>query len=199
MTSPIRKLGDSNRGQDSQETLRLQAENLVGHFPSTDALARSTEELLHELQVHQIELEMQNDELRRAQILVEESRDRYLDLYDFAPIGYLTLGRDGEIIEINLTCASLLGMERNKLIHHRFASRVTAEGNDLWHRHFMQAKQSGEKHRCELQLKRGDGSVFHARLDILQVEVSGVSMLRIVLTDITEQKRMEKEISGTAK
>jgi PAS domain S-box-containing protein len=172
----------------------LEAEKLLSHQSSAKASVRSPEELLHELQVHQIELEMQNDELRRAQILVEESRDRYLDLYDFAPIGYLTLGGDGVIIEINLTCASLLGMERNKLIHHRFASRVTAEGNELWNQHFMRAKQSGEKNRCELQLQRGDGSVFHARLDSLQVEVGGVSMLRIVLTDITEQKRMEKEI-----
>jgi PAS domain-containing protein len=67
---------------------------------------------LHELQVHQIELEMQNEELRRAQLTTEESRDRYADLYEFAPIGYFTLTRTGMVFEVNLTGAEMLGVER---------------------------------------------------------------------------------------
>jgi PAS domain S-box-containing protein len=184
----------SNSRKNDQNSLRFEANRLLAHSPSAKASACSAEELLHELQVHQIELEMQNDELRRAQIIIEESRDRYLDLYDFAPIGYLSLGSDGMIAEMNLTCASLLGMERNKLVHHRFASLVETADRDLWYQYFIRAKQSGEKQSCELQLKRGDGSVFHARMDCGHMEVGSVSYMRIALIDITQQKRMEKQI-----
>ena len=93
-----------------QDTLGMNAEQqLVRHAGAVLPSARSAEELLHELQVQQIELEMQNEALRKAQNALEKSRDRYLDLYEFAPIGYLTLTRDALIAEINLTGAALLG------------------------------------------------------------------------------------------
>ena len=159
---------------------------------SPPAVARPSpaEELLHELQVHQIELQIQNEELLRAQNALEESRDRYLDLYDFAPIGYLTLNNNGMIDGINLTGATLLGMERNKLLHRRFASLVTSECSDLWHQHFMRAKQHDEKHSLELVLKRGEQSVFCAQIDCLRLK----TRVRMALTDITEKKLMEREI-----
>src|SRR5271165_6351903 len=88
------------------------------HVAAADAPApaptRSADELLHELQVHQLELEMQNDELRRVQTALEESRDRYLDLYELAPVAYLTLTRETRIAAINLTGAALLGEDRVK-------------------------------------------------------------------------------------
>jgi PAS domain S-box-containing protein len=154
----------------------------------------SVEQLLHELQVHQIELEMQNDELRQAQGVIVECCDRYVELYEFAPIGYLTLSLNGMINEINLVGAALLGLERTRLIQHRFAPFVVPDDSDHWHRYFMCTKQNIGKHSCELQLKRGDGSVFHARLEGLQVGAGNFSTVRVVLTDITEQKQMEKEI-----
>ena len=96
----------------------------------------SNDELLQSLHDHQIELEMQNEELRSAHIALEESRTRYLSLYEFAPVGYLTLTREGLIVEINLTGATLLGMERNQLINHRFSALVANKDGDRWHLFF---------------------------------------------------------------
>jgi PAS domain S-box-containing protein len=170
-------------------SLRAEAEEqLFCAFPAV-APPRSAEELLHELQVHQVELQMQNEELRRAQNALEESRDRYLDLYDFAPIGYLTLNNNSVIDDINLTAAALLGMERNKLVHQRFAPLVTSEYSDFWHQHFMRAKLHDGKYSFELVLKRGEQSVFYARMDCMRLD----TLVRVILTDISEQKRMEKE------
>ena len=153
---------------------------------------QKTEKLLHELSTHEIEIEMQNDELRQAQVAMEESRDRYVDLYDFAPIGYLTLTRDALISEINLTGARLLGTERDKLIHSRFARLVASEDSDRWHRHFMGILQHGDQQSCELALRRGDGSRFHAQLDCLRLINDGnAPVVRITLTDVTERNQAQ--------
>jgi len=154
---------------------------LVQPQPGEDLL----HELMHELQVHQIELEMQNDELRRAQVIIEESRDRYVDLYEFAPVGYLTLSREGMIAEVNLTGASLLGVERKKLINRRFAGFVSVESRDHWDQHFLSVLQHDERQSCELELQHGDGSGFHARLDCQRMEDDGAFSVRIALSDLT--------------
>ena len=112
---------DSN---DKFSVLRSQAEELLGtvSVDQEDISALSSDEvqrLVHELRVHQIELEMQNEELRQAQIKLEELKNKYLnnylDLYDFAPVGYLTLNDKGLILESNLTAVGLLGMDRTSL------------------------------------------------------------------------------------
>ena len=145
--------------------------------------------------MYQIELEMQNEALRQAQVALEESRDHYVDIYDFAPVGYLTLTREGMISEINLTGAALLGVERNKLLHRRFAQFVAPEDSDRWHQYFMRVVQHGERQGCGLPLKRGDGSAFHAQLDCLRVEKEGEgTVVRIALADITGRKQAEKKL-----
>ena len=190
---------DKSIRSDSQNSLRLEAEAQLAHPSQTKAQPRAADELLHELQVHQLELKMQNDELRNARIALEASRDRYMDLYDFSPVGHLTLSRDGIINEINLTGASLLGMDRNALIRCRFAPFVVFEDGELWHQHFMSAKNHKEKQSCELSLKRGDGSVFHAKLDSLRMDSGNETSVRIVISDISERSRMEKEIQERRK
>jgi diguanylate cyclase (GGDEF)-like protein/PAS domain S-box-containing protein len=179
---------------DIEDPLRAEAEALLARAPLMEAPAQSAEELLHELRVNQIELEMQNDELRRAQIVIEESRDRYVDLYEFAPIGYLTLSRDGMIAEVNLTGAALLGTERNKLINRRFARFVTIDEYEHWYRHFAKTLLHKTMQSCELALRHDDGSLFHGQLDCLHMQDNGISTIRIALTDITRRKRNEAEL-----
>ncbi|MGZ5018649.1 MAG: PAS domain-containing protein [Methylobacter sp.] len=176
-------------------TLRTDAEAQLAHAPATDSMDRTTEELLHELRVHQIELEMQNDELRRAHVILEKSRDRYIDLYDFAPVGYFTLTCDGLITEINLTAAGLLGVDRCKLLNRRFAAFVTPQDGDLWHLFFVGVLKHNNRQNIELTLKRNDGIEFPVQLNGKSVITDDQSStLRITLTDITEIKKAEKAL-----
>jgi len=157
------------------------------------------EELLHELQVYRIELEMQNETLRQAQAALEESRDRYRDLYEFAPIGYLTLGNRGQITEINLTGTALLGVERNELLQRPFAVFVAPEDRDRWRQQLQHALQHGGKQSCELDLLLGKGGRFVASLECLRSAVgSALPTLRVALTDITERKQAEQKLRAMA-
>jgi PAS domain-containing protein len=170
--------------------LRTKAEAQLSHAPATDSVDRTAEELLHELQVHQIELEMQNDELRRAHAALEESRDRYMDLYDFAPVGYLLLTHDGLIVEINLTATKLLRENRRKLLnrHRRFAAFVVPADADRWYLFFSGIMKRNERKSIELTLRRCDNTEFPVQLDCLCAD----STLRITLTDITETKHANR-------
>ena len=152
---------------------------------------RSTEVLLHELKVHQIELEMQNEELLQSRLALEKSRDRYQDLYDFSPVGYLTLGADALIGEINLTGAALLGVERKKLIGMRLERCIADEHRDLWYGCFQQLQKNSEARKCELQLMRPDGSLFYAELDSMAAADHSV---RIAFSDISKRKLMEAQL-----
>jgi len=173
-------------------TRRTEVEALLARTPLTETSSRSAEEILHELQVHQIELEMQNEELRDARINLEESRDRYVDLYDFAPNGYLTLNQDGKILEINLTGATLLGVERSKLLHRFFASFVAQEDRGRWFLKMSQALKCEDKLDCELTVQRSDGSSIYAKLNCLRLSRCAQESVRIMLTDISEQKQAEE-------
>ena len=154
---------------------------------SIETVTHSTEELLHELQVHQIELEMQNDELRRTQVALEESRNRYIDLYDFAPVGYVLLTPRGLIAEINLTAAELLGVDRKTLLSRRFATMVSPSDSDQWHLFFSKVMKQNQRKSIELALKGCNDSHFSVQLDCLYIN----SMLRITLTDITKIKQVQ--------
>jgi diguanylate cyclase (GGDEF)-like protein/PAS domain S-box-containing protein len=157
--------------------------------------ARAAEDLLHDMQVRQAELELQNVELRRMLADLEESRDQYIDFYDYAPVGYLTLDDKGVITEINLTGSALLGVERSKLLKQHLAHFVSPEDQDRLQRHFQAVLKHDEKQNCEMLVKREDGSNFYAQLDCLKIIKGGqVPEVRIVLTDITERKRKDETL-----
>ena len=115
----------------ADELRRKAEERLAARDSRIETLERADlESLAHELAVHQMELEIQNEELRRTQLEAEEARDRYLDLYDFAPVGYFTLDEHSRIVEANLTGCRLLNAERQDLLHTRFTKFLPAEETD---------------------------------------------------------------------
>ncbi|MDO9106010.1 MAG: EAL domain-containing protein [Methylovulum sp.] len=185
----------SQKQEQTRETLRAEAEALVANLLSPTA--QPAEALLHELIVHKIELEMQNEELRRIHTAMEESRDRYVDLYEFAPVSYITINRAGLISEINLTGTVLLGADRAKLINHRFSQLVAPQDQDRWHRLFLNLMQhaNGEKQAFELKMSHADGALFDAHLDCLYRETWDMApIVRVTLTDISKIKLTEKEL-----
>ena len=132
--------------------------------------------LVHELQVHQIELEMQNDALRQTQITLEEANKKYSDFYDFAPVGFLTLDETGMIREVNLTAASQLGINRDRIISKPLVSFIEDEDIDRFRLCLKRVFQEPGPQHCEVKLKRPDGGKFFARLDSVAVtDVSGAT------------------------
>lgn len=153
--------------------------------------------LVHELQVHQIELEMQNEELRYAQADLAQSRDRFNDLYDFAPVGYLTLAHDGTVLEANLTVATMLGVERARLVGRKFGRFVTRAAQDALYLHQCAVLTQAEKQSSEMRLRRADGTTFMARMETIcfREPDSPAQHCRSALIDISEQKRAEEELA----
>lgn len=149
--------------------------------------------LLSELQVQQAELEMQNHELREAQQALEETRDRYAMLYDFAPVGYLTLDDAGGIVEINLTGAAMLGQERANLVGKPFSGCLAHGDNYAFFYHLRQTFQSLGNIVTELRIKTRSGEVSHIRLESAVV-LNDAKVCRTVITNITEQKRVALEL-----
>ena len=187
--------------------LRSRAEAAIQEkaIDSPDVSTLPTQELqalVHELQVHQIEMEMQNDELKTVQLALEEARDKYQELYDSVPVGHFTLTHKGIIKEVNRTGAILLGMSRSKLINMRFGHFVVSESDDQWYQHIISALGHEEKQSCVLTLQREDGSSFYARLESVQqvapVELrngnGGTLVVNMAVTDITERKVIEEAL-----
>ncbi len=170
------------------KSLRIKAEAQL----SAQLEERPAEELLYELRVHQVQLEMQNEALRHSHLELEESRSRYIELYDFSPCGYLTLTQEGFIAEMNLTACVMFREERNKLLQRRFCGLVAAENGDAWHLFFTGAIKHGDQNMLELTLKRNDDSEFYVQLNCLKlISPNQQTTLHICLTDITERIQAE--------
>ncbi len=179
---------DAKRRQRAEEILRERASAELEDLSPEDARL-----LFHELQVHQIELEMQNEELRQAQFEIESMRDQYADLYDFAPVGYLTLEANGLISRANLTSVVMLGRVRSELLKQPFSRFVFKDDQNIYYLHFRRIFETQTPQSFELRLTSSAGSPFHARLDgaIVKDGNENVSQCRIALSDITQQKQAD--------
>ena len=164
--------------------------------PSNEQKIDEAQFLLHELQVHQIELEIQNLELRETQALLEEARDRYADLYDFAPVGYLTLDHKGIIRNMNLVAASLLGPERAQLEGMPFVTKLAAGEQRVFYKQLKKLFESQARHAFELQLKQPDNHAMLVRIEGIPVKVLNgeTDRCNCAIIDITEQKKAEEQL-----
>jgi PAS domain S-box-containing protein len=178
--------------------LRQRAEQEYAIKGSLDRNLTSSDKdsLLHELEVHQIELEMQNEELRRAQQELQESRDRYSDLFDFAPIGYFALDNNFLILEVNLAGSQMLGLERSKLLSRRFTRFVASDSQDVLHRCLRKKNAGSEEMTFELEMRRDDASLFDAEFRLSGFTAKpGNPRYRLAVSDITPRKAAEEALA----
>lgn len=179
----------------SKDAVRRRAEEIAAQIP-VDPAALSPEAerlLLHELQVHQIELEIQNEELRRTQIELEASRARYFDLYDLAPVGYVTISEKGIIQEANLTLADLLGLTRKEVVQRPLTHFILPADQDIFYLHHRKLFATDAPQICELRLLRANGDPFWGEIEAIRVgDDEGGQTGRIVISDISARKQSEK-------
>jgi PAS domain S-box-containing protein len=182
--------GDSELRQQAEEKLKEAPGHRKNPFGvSSERMAH----LIHELQVHQIELEMQNDELRRIQGELERTRDKYSHLYDFAPVGYFTLSEKEIIEEVNLTGASMTGIERSALIGKPFSRFVLREDKDIFYKYRQRLLETETSRSCELRLVKNDGHEFYARMECMVIKNRGddLKQIRAAVSDVSDIKQAE--------
>jgi PAS domain S-box-containing protein len=168
-----------------REKVALTTESLEAMSPD------AVRELVHELQVHQIELEMQNETLRQTQLQLVAMQARYFDLYDLAPISYCTVNETGIILEANLATAELLGVARNTVVGQRVSKYILRESQDSYYLCRKLLNTTGQRQSCELHMVRANVDSFWANVSISATKGSNGDMVqRMVLNDITNAKVM---------
>ncbi|MBD3334135.1 MAG: PAS domain-containing protein [Candidatus Eisenbacteria bacterium] len=191
---------DDRQGPWNPGELRRHAEaRLAGRRPDTrDASPQQMADLVHELQVHQVELEMQNESLRQAMQDLEASRDRYADLYDFAPVGYLSLDELGVIREANLTACRLLETDRVRLLGQRLAAFTDSRGRTRLLEHLRRCRQTNDQREQVLELVllvHGERRIpVQLRSVLLRQPGAGERRLRTAILDLTELRRSQEAL-----
>ena len=190
------------KGQsETAEDLRLRAARIAkavasGSQADIEALAPDGFGLLlHELFVHKIELEMQNEELRRTQTELDLQRARYFDLYDLAPVGYCSISEKGLILEANLTASALMGMTRSTFVGQPFTRFVLKDDQDIYYRFRKVLLDTDETQACELRMVRQDATTFWGGLSATVArDPAGLQVSRITMSDISSRKRAEDDL-----
>jgi len=151
--------------------------------------------LIHDFQVHQIELEMQNNELKRSEEEIDTARARYFDFFNMAPVGFFSVNEQKLILECNLTAAKLLERPRNTFIKQPITQFILKEDQDIYYLHNKQVFETKMSQECDLRMLKNDGSALWIHLSTTAVQnVEGDTVCRIVMSNITERKHAEDEI-----
>jgi len=191
----------SSLSREALENMRQRAEqrrHLVTHPVPADMPA-DVQRLVQELQVHQIELEMQYEELLLAQLEAEKSRAQYIDLYEFAPVGYCTVAADGVVQQLNLRASQLLGSTRQELLGRRLALFVEMNSRGQF-ADFLQAVVTTEhRHALTLPLRRADNTLFYARLEGQAADTPTGPHCRLAMFDVTEQHQTQRALTISEK
>ncbi len=183
---------------DETEELRQQAEQRL-HLHMTPVAEMSETEvavLVHELRVHQVEMEMQNDELRKTQVELEQSRSKYAELFDFAPVGYLVFDANGLVVEANLTASSMLGWDRSDIVARAFSLHVASGSRDTWRLHYGAVFRTGKGQQCEIEVINKEQIHLVVRLHSRPVlgERNEVIQCRTAMLDVTALVRAEQRL-----
>ena len=182
----------------STATLRQEAEKLLKQqrMIAAPIAPEDSMRLVHELQVHQIELELQNEELGKAYAEVAVLRDKYLDLYDFAPIGYFTVTTAGDIAELNLSAAALLGENRAALVGRRMQEFVQPESAAAYAEFMETASTATAEVSVTLTLRRGAGETVYVKAQgrPFESDITNGKEIRIVLMDLTALRSANEEL-----
>jgi PAS domain S-box-containing protein len=181
--------------ETKSDKLRQTAELLLNKKKKGSEAAASesdTSKLIHELEVHQLELEMQNEELKRAKEKAELAEKKYTELYDFAPSGYLTLTKGGEITDLNFSAERLLGKERAHLIKSSFGFFVSLDTRAVYNRFLQKTFKTKLKETCELKLETGDDSIKYVLVNGIISNIDEKCL--VTLVDITKRKHAENEL-----
>ena len=184
----------TSQNAKAAELRRRAEERLKAKPPEADSSRTDdeTQRLLHELQVHQVELEMQNEELRRARDDLETSLEKYTDLYDFAPVGYFTIDRNGTIRAVNLTGATLLGVVRSRLLGRRFGQLVAATDRSAFTAMLGTVFTSGDKETCDVVLLNGGNPPLAVQIEAVAA-ASGLEC-RVAVIDISKRRQLEEKL-----
>ncbi|MBV1758503.1 MAG: diguanylate cyclase [Dethiosulfatibacter sp.] len=202
MNSKNDKSQEVNNLKISGEELRKQAERIIekGHPGNQRNLgimfSEEIEKILHELQVHQIELEMQNDELRVKQMELDAARARYYDIYDLAPVGYCTLSVSSIIIEANQTAGAMLGIRRTEMVKQPFFHYIINDDQDIYYLSRKKLLETGDPQEWEMRMLRHDSEIIWVQITAnLAQDEDGQSVFRVVMQDITKRKQVEKQLA----
>jgi PAS domain S-box-containing protein len=188
MMKDLSSKGSEGLGKGAEDSQKSEVER------PDDMSLEDSNSLIHELRVHRIELEMQNEELRRAQDDLEISRLRYVALYDLAPVGYLTLNEQGQIIDLNLTAATQIGIERGSLIDRHFQYFVFQPDKKAFLDHLFAVFHKRERQITEVRLSPENGEQFYARLESIYMEGENCAGLcRTSMSDITLCNKAEQK------
>lgn len=187
----------------SARALRIRADEIVrtaGVIVAKPLSPAAAQQVIHDLRVHQIELELQNEELRRTQDALECARAKYVDLFDRAPVGYLTLDEQGLILEANYTVARMLHVDRAALIRQPVSLFVLREDQDAYYLARKSIARTGDDHGFELRLATSDGRPFWVWVETIVAEDDdGTPVWRMGLTDITTRKASEQALRAANK
>ncbi len=186
------------RNNQNISELRQRAEKILAQDPQAirSMTPDDIQKLIHELRVHHIELEMQNAELNHVQIELQSSLNKYQQLYDYAPIGYLTLDPNSLILEVNVTGCQLLGSKKHGLIGTQFSALIARESQDTFYIHFREVFKTGLTGTCEIQLLKADGTPCYAQLisTAIPKDEGKICQCKTAVLDITERKKAELEL-----
>lgn len=172
---------------EKRQKLRVAAEHIVPELQLGETIDRPAEVLLHELLVHKVELEMQIEELRSNQRSMDDTHDRYIDLFDSTPVAYITVDYKGQISELNLTAATMLGAERRSLVQIDFSSFIDEIDKERWNLFFSRMYNTPNIDNPHLRAKmvRTTGQIFDAQIEWRWTAIaSGSPRLRLIIFDL---------------